>query len=100
MNWRDTLFRFRMIALSEGWSYLFLLGIAMPLKYAADFPLAVKYAGWIHGLLFVLYGFALINVWADKKWKFTKVLLAFICSLIPFGAFWFDRRLKQEAKVA
>ncbi|MEX1187984.1 MAG: DUF3817 domain-containing protein [Bacteroidia bacterium] len=97
MNFSDPLYRFRIIAIAEGWSFLFLLFVAMPLKYMADLPLPVKVGGWIHGLLFVAFGFSLISVWIDRKWKFSKVLLAFICSLLPFGTFWFDRRLKQEA---
>ena len=51
----STLGRFRLVAIMEGVSFLVLLGIAMPLKYFADMPLAVKYIGWLHGLLFVLY---------------------------------------------
>ena len=41
--------RLRWIALIEGVSYLVLLGIAMPLKYFADLPIAVKITGWMHG---------------------------------------------------
>ena len=47
--------RFRAVALAEGLSFVVLLFIAMPLKYALGLPLAVKYVGWAHGLLFVLY---------------------------------------------
>ena len=49
------LFRwFRRIAIAEGVSFLVLLLIAMPLKYLAGFPLAVKIAGSIHGILLLL----------------------------------------------
>ena len=44
----------RYTALAEGVSYLLLLGVAMPLKYLADMPMAVKIVGWAHGLLFML----------------------------------------------
>jgi len=46
---------FSKVALAEGISYILLLFVAMPLKYLFDMPLAVKYTGWAHGLLFVLY---------------------------------------------
>jgi integral membrane protein len=97
MKLNDSLSRFRLIAIVEGWSFLFLLFIAMPLKYIAGYPMPVKIGGWIHGLLFVAFGFSLIAVWADRKWKFSKVLLAFICSLLPFGTFWFDKRIAKES---
>ncbi|MCH5690241.1 DUF3817 domain-containing protein [Niabella sp. W65] len=45
------------IAFLEGISYLLLLLVAMPLKYLADIPEGVKYIGWAHGVLFVLFVF-------------------------------------------
>ena len=93
----STLGKFRLVALLEGISFLVLLFIAMPLKYGADMPLAVKYTGWAHGVLFVLYVILLIQVWVEYNWKFTKVVLAFVASLLPFGTFVLDRNLKKEA---
>jgi integral membrane protein len=93
----STLGKFRLVALLEGISFLVLLFIAMPLKYGADMPLAVKYTGWTHGVLFVLYVILLIQVWIEYNWKFTKVVLAFVASLLPFGTFVLDRNLKKEA---
>lgn len=89
--------RFRLIAIAEGISYLFLLGIAMPLKYFAGMPDVVKYAGWVHGLLFILFMFALAEVTIKRKWTLFKALRGFVASLIPFGTFMFDRELKKEA---
>jgi integral membrane protein len=83
---------FRKVAIAEGWSFIILLGIAMPLKYLANIPEAVKYVGWLHGVLFVIYCFLLIRLWLEVGWKFPKVLLAFVVSLIPFGTFWFERK--------
>ena len=93
---KSALQQFRTIALTEGISFLILLFIAMPLKYFADWPYAVKYIGWLHGVLFVLYLFFLLKVWIKNKWSFVKVLVAFIASLIPFGTFIFDKTLKKE----
>lgn len=91
-----TLGKFRLIALVEGISYLLLLCIAMPLKYFAGQPLPVKYLGWVHGVLFVIYCVLLLLVWVKYKWSFGKTTLAFIASLIPFGTFILDKRLKKE----
>lgn len=87
--------RFRIIAFLEGLSYLILLGIAMPLKYMADMPLAVKYVGWAHGVLFVLYMVTLAHAAREHRWSLLKVALAFVASLVPFGTFWLDRRLTE-----
>jgi integral membrane protein len=93
---QSTLGRFRLVAISEGISYLFLLFIAMPLKYAAHFPLAVQYGGWLHGVLFILYMLLLLQVWKQYRWKFGKVVWAFAASLIPFGGFVLEHQLKKQ----
>ena len=59
--------RLRLAGITEGISFLVLLFIAMPLKYWAGMPLAVKYTGWAHGVLFVLYGICLIMAWQERQ---------------------------------
>lgn len=88
--------KFRLIGILEGISYLVLLLIAMPLKYLADKPEAVKYVGWAHGLLFVSFGLYLLIVWKQYRWSFGKATVAFVASLLPFGTFILDKQLKKE----
>ena len=88
--------RFTSVAFVEGISYLLLLLVAMPLKYFANIPEAVKYVGLAHGVLFVLFCFYLLKVWIGLRWSFTKALMAFIASLVPFGTFNLEARLKKE----
>lgn len=88
--------RLRIVGLLEGISYLVLLGIAMPLKYFADFPQAVKIVGSLHGALFVLFMLALAHVTFAKRWSIFKVAFGVLASLIPFGTFVLDARLKKE----
>jgi len=92
--------RLRAIALVEGVSYLLLLGIAMPLKYFAGFPEAVKVVGWAHGLLFVLYLMAVAEVTVARRWRFVRILGAFVAALVPFGTFVLDARLRREVSAA
>ena len=91
-----TLSIFKKIAVAEGISYLALLLIAMPLKYFAGIPLAVKYTGWAHGLFFVLYVIMVIMCWMEYKWNFKKVFLIGGASLLPFAPFWVDKKLKED----
>ncbi|MET3292008.1 UNVERIFIED_CONTAM: integral membrane protein [Brevibacillus sp. OAP136] len=93
---KTALSRMRLIALIEGLSYLFLLFIAMPLKYFAGFPQVVTVAGGLHGLFFVLYLIALINVTIADGWKFGRVLFTFVIAFVPFGNFILDSRLRKE----
>lgn len=94
---KTALGRFRAVSLIEGISYLLLLGIAMPLKYFFDVPEAVMVAGSLHGLLFVLYCLALAHVHFKNKWSVLFSIGAFIASLIPFGNFVLDGRLRNQA---
>ncbi|MFP2961531.1 DUF3817 domain-containing protein [Myxococcus sp. 1LA] len=89
--------RFRAVALAEGLSVIALFFIAMPLKYAAGMPQAVKFTGWVHGLLFVLYLFALMEAAIVHRWSFLRVVGGVFASLLPFGTFVFEARLRREA---
>lgn len=93
---KTPLSRLRVIGNIEGISYLLLLGVAMPLKYMAGIPEAVKIAGSIHGFLFVGFMVALAQVWRTEKWSIKKVAIAFILSLVPFGTFYLDKQIRQE----
>lgn len=92
--------RLRIIAFIEGISYLVLLCIAMPLKYFAGLPLPVKIVGWIHGLLFVLYLLAVAEVCVKRRWTPGQIFVALVASLIPFGTFALDARLRREESKA
>lgn len=92
----------RRVGLYEGISFLVLLGIAMPLKYAADMPMAVKVVGWAHGVLFMLFLFALWQAQRAWKWDLEKTAWSFMASILPFGTFVVDARIwrKEEASLA
>lgn len=87
---------FRKVAIAEGISFLLLLGLAMPLKYFAGWPIAVTIFGSLHGILFISFivlaylvkeGHNKTNVW---------LLKAFIASILPFGTFIADKQWKKE----
>ena len=90
---------FLLIGKVEGYSYLLLLFIAMPLKYLFGMPLFVKYLGWAHGVLFVGYMITLLQATINAKWKFGKLAWAFIASFIPFGTFILDKQLKSDLEM-
>lgn len=85
----------RVVALSEAISFLLLLFVAMPLKYFAGLPLAVRIVGSIHGLLFVLFCYALFRAATRGRWPASRSALIFIAALLPFGPFLVDRRMRD-----
>jgi integral membrane protein len=86
---------FRIAGFTEAISFLLLLGVAMPLKHLADIPEPVKYIGWAHGVLWVMY--LLAAIWAARagRWSFWMFFWAGVASVLPFGPFVFDRWLKR-----
>lgn len=95
---RAALERLRWIGKIEGVSFLVLLCIAMPLKYAAGLPMAVKVVGWAHGVLFVLFVASLWAARKEAKLPLRLSALVFVAALLPFGPFVIDRRLEQLAR--
>ena len=75
-----------------------MLGVAMPLKYFAGMPGAVKVVGWAHGVLFVVFCAALVWTMVVAKWSIGRAALVFVASLVPFGPFVIDGRMKGYAE--
>lgn len=75
----------------EGYSFLVLLFIAMPLKYFMNQPLAVRYVGMLHGILFVAFIYTIIVLFQKKIFGIGQSIKAFLLSLIPFGTFYLKR---------
>ncbi len=95
---KKLLHRFRMIAIAEGISFLLLLLIAMPLKYAFHIPEAVKVFGWVHGALFISYLYFAFEVMGTFKKNFSWFATAFAAAILPCGTFVFDKQLKKEER--
>ncbi|MCC9136132.1 DUF3817 domain-containing protein [Pontibacter silvestris] len=96
---RTPISRLRIVGIYEGISYLLLLGIGMPLKYMAGMPEVVKYMGWAHGILFILYIVALLQATLALRWSISKAAAGVIASLLPFGPFILDARLLKAEEV-
>lgn len=90
---------FLKIGIAEAVSFLLLLLVAMPMKYYFGLPMTVTYVGWVHGLLFVLYIIFLLLAAAEQNWDFKTCSIAFFASLVPFGPFLFERKLKTANQV-
>ena len=89
--------RLRVIGFIEGVSYLVLLGVAMPLKYLVELPVAVTIVGTIHGVLYILFALAVLAVSVRYRWWSIGWLLgAFVASIVPFGTFVLDGVLRRK----
>ena len=97
---KSPLGRLRAVGLFEGTSFLLLLLIAMPMKYLAGIPQGVQVVGAIHGVLFMLYIIAVINVAVVHRWSVGRTVFMLIASSIPLAPFVLDGRLRKEQEEA
>jgi integral membrane protein len=90
----------RHLAVVEGVSTLVLFGIAMPLKYFAGMPLAVRVVGSLHGALFV--ALVLMLLLAIRKVPISPALAAggIAAAIVPGGPFLLDRHLARLGPAA
>jgi len=79
----------------EGWSFLILLFIAMPLKYIMGVLVATKIVGMIHGGLFLWFLYSLYVASVEYKFPMKLNIMAFLASITPFGTFILEKKLKK-----
>jgi integral membrane protein len=90
---------FKYLALIEGYSFLFILFLTMPLKYLGGVLLPNKIMGMAHGILFLSYVVVAIVLSQLLKWNFKKLLIVLSMSVVPFGTFWMeDVYIKEDLK--
>lgn len=75
----------------EGFSFLALLLVAMPLKYIFDHPEFVRVVGMIHGVLFVVFIMSIVILLQNKQISIKNAIFAFLFSIIPFGTFFLKK---------
>jgi integral membrane protein len=99
--WKNPVGRVRLVGMIEGVSFLLLLFVAMPLKYLWKLPEGesiVFWVGLVHGLLFIAYATVTFVAWGQGHLTRKFVGLAAIASVLPFGPFVIDRKLKAVEK--
>jgi len=90
--------KFRLVNKIEGFSFIILIFIAMPLKYSFGFPIATKVVGMMHGILVFAFIYQIIEAKSEAKFTLKETGLYSILSLIPFGSFYTDKLLGRVLK--
>ena len=88
--------RLSLLAAAEGWTLLLLLGLAVPAKYLAGWPMAVRILGPIHGVTFLALVASSIEVAVAHGWSFRRWLALAGAALLPGGGFAIARRLRRS----
>ncbi|MGO4818305.1 DUF3817 domain-containing protein [Flavobacterium sp. W22_SRS_FP1] len=85
---------FKITAILEGISYLALLSNMLFIKpsnielyHSLLYPI-----GMSHGVLFIGYVLLAFVVKSSQKWSFKTLFIILLASLIPFGAFYVEKK--------
>ncbi len=92
--------KFRFVNKIEGYSFIILIFIAMPLKYSFGYPEATKVMGMIHGLLVFAFIYQIIEAKKEAGFTWTEAMIYSVLSLIPFGSFYTDKLLAKKMTIA
>jgi integral membrane protein len=84
---------FKILSYIEGASLLLLFFVAMPLKYLAGMPEAVRIVGTIHGVLFVMFVVSSLVIGRQFGWTIRHIVMSWVIASIPFGPWIFERKL-------
>ena len=90
------IFIFRLIALLEGLSFIFLVFLGMPLKYLYGNEMLVKVLGMPHGILFIVYVLTAFLFKNKLELNIKELLIVLIASVIPFGTFYIDYKFLKS----
>jgi integral membrane protein len=96
----DTMIKFfKFTAILEGFSYLILLANMLFIKptdlvlyKTLLFPI-----GMTHGILFIAYLYLAFMIKEKQNWNTKELLIVILGSLIPFGAFFIERKYLKNA---
>jgi len=88
--------RLRLLSLIEGLSLVLLVFFAIPMKYMFDSPIFVRIIGMAHGVLFLALGAYTLMVGIELGWKFKRMAMVMLASIIPFGCFYVDKKLFSQ----
>ena len=89
---------FQIVAFLEGLSYILLLFVGVPLKYLGNDVTLVKLLGMPHGFLFMAYIAFIIVLRFDTPWFKKHFILIALASVIPFGTFVVEHKLRKTIK--
>ena len=88
--------RFRVLAVLVGIGLLVLVLVAMPLRYLAGNPHFSEYFSPVHGLLYMLYLAATVDLGRRVGWSVVRMLGVMLAGTVPLLSFVVERRVARE----
>ena len=94
---RDPLLRYRVMADLVGVVLLVLVGVAVPLRYAAGEPALSKAVSPVHGALYMVLVVCVYLLGRSRGWSPVRTVLVALGGTVPVLSFVVERRVAREA---
>jgi integral membrane protein len=91
-----SLTRFRILAWLVGVMLLVLVGVAMPVKYVGGDDSLVATVSPVHGLLYIVYLVATLDLARRVGWGPRQTVLVMLGGTVPFLSFVLERRVARR----
>lgn len=88
----------RIASIVEATTLLVLIGIAVPLKHLAGWPLGVRLVGPVHGLAFVVYVWLVVRSIGAGLWGTREAALLILGSVVPFAGYFMSRLVARRQR--
>lgn len=90
---RGALLRFRIMAYVTGVGLIVLCCIGVPLRYAGGNDTVVAIVGPAHGVFYILYLLASLELAVRGRWRLDRLILVMAAGTIPFMSFVAERNV-------
>jgi integral membrane protein len=94
---RGALLRYRVLAYATGVALL-CLTTAIILKYAADSPGMMSWAGVTHGVFYMVYLVMAVDLALKSRWSIKGTVLVLLAGTIPFLSFVAERSVTHRVE--
>ncbi|MTD58956.1 DUF3817 domain-containing protein [Amycolatopsis pithecellobii] len=94
---KGPLLRYRVMAYATGVALLCLTA-AFILKYAADSPGMMSWAGVTHGLFYMVYLVVAVDLALKSRWSIRGTILVLLAGTIPFLSFVAERAVTHRVE--
>ncbi|AJX35136.1 DUF3817 domain-containing protein [Burkholderia oklahomensis] len=90
----------QILSVLEATTLVALVCIAVPLKHLVGYPVAVSIMGPLHGVVFVLYLWAVVATTSSGLWRAAQAWRLVATALVPFAGFansgWIARKRSAQ----
>ena len=86
----------KLASVIEALTLAVLVCVAVPLKHLWGWPTGVRAIGPLHGLAFILYGWALLRTIGAGVWQRHQVALLAAAAFVPFAGFLASRHIQRR----